>query len=78
MNDRRYFRFIYDRRYFRFTYKLNDGGYGDIFVDSEVMPSKSFIKKAIYEKNHVNENLIIFITNIYEFKNKEDYLEFQE
>ena len=70
MNFKRYFRFTYDTTIER----------GDIFISHTIFPNKTFIKAAIL--NQIGDSRIdksdIMITNIYEFNNEQDYLEFQQ
>ncbi len=58
---------------FLFTYKNGDG---TILMERESMPSEKGMASTVRRENDLHESEIIYISNIFEFKSKEDYENF--
>jgi len=62
-------------RYFLVTFHIKDvNSIGTMALKSEVFPSHSSIKKEVLEVYNMYYEVVI--TNFFEFKNEEDYLNY--
>lgn len=64
-------------RYFLISFNLkNIASVGNLLIEEETFPSTSQINKVVQSYHSINEEVIIL--NIFEFKNKQDFQDFDQ